>query len=79
MKSTNLLIKVTENALECCDDVMLNIGILKGSKNGVIDLLTYYKNKFLDILIWNKSSSFPIAFKSQLGAVSHRCELIFCF
>lgn len=75
----NLLIKVTENALEYCDDVMLDIGILKGSKNGIIDLLTYYKNKFLDILIWNKSSSFPIAFKSQLGAVSHRCELIFCF
>lgn len=75
----NLLIKVTENALEYCDDVMLDIGILKGSKNGIIDLLTYYKNRFLDILIWNKSSSFPIAFKSQLGAVSHRCELIFCF
>lgn len=74
-----LLIKSTENALNYSDDILLNLGILKGSKNGIIELLNHYKENFLDILVWNKSSSFPIAFQSQLGAVSHRCELIFCF
>ena len=68
-----------KNALDHCDDVMFNIGILEGSKQGVIGLLNEFKDKFLDIVIWNKDKSLPHGMKSQKGMLSHRCELVFCF
>ena len=71
--------KLLTNALEHSDDAMFNIGILKGSKVGIIEMLHVFQDKFCDILIWNKSQSMPLGFPSHAGVVGHRCELIFCF
>ena len=56
-----------------------NIGILKGSKVGIVQMLCDFQDKFCDILVWNKSQSMPLAFPSHAGVVGHMCELIFCF
>lgn len=74
-----LLIGATGNALEHCDDVMLNIGILSQSKHGIIAMLARYADQFGDIIVWNKAQSLPHGMQSQRGMVSHRCELVFCF
>lgn len=74
-----LLINSLKNGLKYCDDVLFNIGILSGSKSGIIDLLNTFKQNFCDILIWNKNNSMPLSLSSNKGCVSHRCELIFCF
>jgi DNA modification methylase len=58
---------------------MFNIGILKASKIGIISMLHDFKDKFCDIIVWNKSTSMPLGLPSHAGCVSHRCELIFCF
>lgn len=74
-----LLINAARNALEVADDVMFNIGILEGSKKGIVDLLADLESHFLDVVVWNKSASMPHGMESQKGMLSHRCELIFCF
>jgi len=76
---SQLLIAALKNALKFSDDALFNIGILQGSKNGIIEMLKAYQNNFCDILIWNKNNSLPMGMSTMHGAVSHRCELIFCF
>lgn len=76
---TSFLDKLLSNALAYSDDALFNIGILKGSKVGIIQMLNDFQDKFCDILVWNKSQSMPLAFPSHAGVVGHRCELIFCF
>lgn len=76
---SQLLIDSLKNALKFSDDALFNIGILQGSKNGIIEMLKAYQNNFCDILVWNKNNSLPMGMSSMHGAVSHRCELIFCF
>ena len=71
--------KLLANALAFSDDALFNIGILKGSKVGIVQMLNDFQDKFCDILVWNKSQSMPLAFPSHAGVVGHRCELIFCF
>lgn len=68
-----------ENMLNNADNCLVNIGILKGSKYGIIQMLQDFKDKFCDILVWNKSQSMPLGLPSHAGCVSHRCELVFCF
>jgi DNA modification methylase len=76
---SQLLIDALKNALKFSDDALFNIGILQGSKNGIIEMLKAFQNNFCDILIWNKNNSLPMGMSSMHGAISHRCELIFCF
>lgn len=76
---TNLLESALGNCLAHADDVMFNIGILKASKMGIISMMYDFKDKFCDIIVWNKSQSMPLGLPSHAGCVGHRCELIFCF
>lgn len=76
---TDLLNNSLQNALRYTDNVLYNIGILRGSKKGIINLLYTNKDQFLDILIWEKQRAFPLGLKTQQKMVSHRAELIFCF
>ena len=76
---TKLLEGALKNCLDHADDVMFNIGILKASKIGIISMMSDYRDKFCDIIVWNKSQSMPLGLPSHAGCVSHRCELIFCF
>ena len=76
---SELLINSLKNAMEHADDVLFNLGMLSRSRIGVINMLHTCKEQFADVLIWNKSQSFPFGMESQRGLVSHRCELIFCF
>lgn len=74
-----LLKDALKMALTYADDALYNIGILASSKIGIIDLLSEYKKKFCDILVWNKSECMPFGLPSMAGMVPHICELIFCF
>lgn len=76
---TKLLEGALKNCLDHADDVMFNIGILKASKIGIISMMSDFRDKFCDIIVWNKSRSMPLGLPSHAGCVSHRCELIFCF
>jgi hypothetical protein len=66
-------------ALTHADDALYNIGILASSKIGIVDMMAAYKDKFCDILVWNKNNCIPLGLPSNAGMVSHICELIFCF
>ena len=74
-----LLSKSLDNSLIYCDNTLFNIGILKGSKDGIIETLHIFKDKFCDILIWNKEAFMPLCLPTQKHLVGHICELIFCF
>ena len=76
---TELIEKSLGNALDFADDAMFNIGILKSSKDGIIRMMYDFKDRFCDIIVWNKSQSMPLGLPSHAGCVGHRCELIFCF
>ena len=76
---SNLLIKSAKIGLKYSDDVLFNIGVLRGSKIGITNLLHELQNQFLDILIWNKSNVMPLGMETQRKMVAHICELIFCF
>ena len=76
---TKLIEGALKNCLDHADDAMFNIGILKASKMGVISMMSDFRDKFCDIIVWNKSQSMPLGLPSHVGCVSHRCELIFCF
>ena len=76
---SKLLIDSAKLGLEFADDVMYNIGILSGSKEGIIEMLYELKDNFCDILIWDKKFAMPMGLESQKRLVSHPCELIFCF
>ena len=75
--------KLLNNALDCClaysDEVLFNIGILAASKNGIIDMMAAHKDKFSDIIVWNKNQCMPLCLPSQIHLLGHVCELIFCF
>lgn len=75
----NLLCKTLEMALRYSDEALFNIGILAESKNGIVDMLSMFKDNFSDILVWNKSSCMPLCLPTQIHLVNHICELIFCF
>lgn len=75
----DFLCKALGNALSFCDDALFNIGILKGSKYGVVKMMDEYVGNFSDVIVWNKSQSMPSGLPSHGGMLSHRCELIFCF
>lgn len=76
---SELLNKALDNALAVSDDVMFNIGILQGSKHGIISMLQKHADNFLDLIVWNKSNAMPFGMKSQRGMITHFCEFIFCF
>lgn len=67
------------NALEFADDALFNIGILAGSKQGIIGMLSAYSDRFCDVLVWSKEKAMPMGLESQSGLVAHECELVFCF
>lgn len=75
--------KLLNGALDRClsyaDEVLFNLGILSASKFGIIDMLAAYKDKFSDVLVWNKNSCMPLSLPTQIHLLNHICELIFCF
>ena len=75
--------RLLNGALDCClanaDEVLFNIGILAASKFGIIDMLAAHKDKFSDILVWNKNNCIPLCLPTQIHLLNHICELIFCF
>lgn len=75
----NLLKGTLGNALKVSTDVMYNIGIVKGSKIGILDMLSEYRQNFSDLIVWNKNNCLPLSTPTQRHMLSHICEFIFCF
>lgn len=76
---SRLLCDSLQNALNVCDDVLYNISFLSGSKQGILELLSKFREFFADLIIWEKDTSLPCGTPSQRGMLSHRCEPIFAF
>ena len=76
---SKLLTNSCRNAIEHCDDVLFNIGVLSNSRKGIVAMLHELQDNFFEILTWKKTSCLPLGMKSQKGMVSHLCEPIFCF
>lgn len=76
---SKLLTCALGNALNVCDDALFNIGIIKGSKRGIFEMIDAHKAKFCDVLVWKKRDALPMGMESQRALVKHICELIFCF
>jgi len=74
---SKLLNNALDAALANADDVLFNIGILAGSKFGIIDMMHQHIDKFCDILVWKKKNCIPMGM--QDGLIAHLCEFVFCF
>lgn len=74
-----LLNDALDNCLAHSDEVLFNIGILKGSKIGILDMLYKHSKQFADLLVWNKNTCMPLCLPTQIHLLNHICEPIFCF
>ena len=74
-----LLNDALDNCLAHSDEVLFNIGILKGSKIGILDMLYKHSKQFADLLVWNKNTSMHLCLPTQIHLLNHICEPIFCF
>ena len=74
-----LLNDALDNCLAHSDEVLFNIGILKGSKVGILDMCFKHSKQFADLLVWNKNHCMPLCLPTQIHMLNHICEPIFCF
>lgn len=74
-----LLNDALDNCLTHSGEVLFNIGILKGSKVGILDMCFKHSKQFADLLVWNKNHCMPLSLPTQLHMLNHICEPIFCF
>lgn len=74
-----LLVSAATNCLNNADDVLFNIGIVSGSKQGIIALLSGMAKNFCDILCWKKSNAIPCGLPAERGCITHFGEMIYCF
>lgn len=74
-----LLVNALKVGLAFSDDVLFNIGIVQGSKFGIIGMLNEFKENFIDVIAWEKSNFMPLALPPQKNVLSHKLEFIYCF
>ena len=55
----DLLVSFTQNALMNCEYLICNIQSLAGNKMALIDYINHFKNKFIDVAIWDKGHGAP--------------------
>jgi DNA modification methylase len=55
----DLLVSFTQNALMNCEYLICNIQSLAGNKMALIDYINHFKNKFIDVAIWDKGYGAP--------------------
>ena len=73
---TGLLQRFTSVALENCDEVLVNIGLVAGNKKEVISYLSRFTNAYKDTIYWVKTSAAP---HIQEGVINNRVEPIYAF
>lgn len=71
-----LLQGFTAAALDNCDEVLVNVGLVEGNKKEVIQYLGLYSDAFKDVIYWVKSSAAP---HIQDGVINNRVEPIYAF
>lgn len=54
-----LLCSVTENALAISDVVIVNVQMLSGNKIALLEWLYHFRNRLIDIAIWDKGTTAP--------------------
>jgi len=71
----NLIKDTTLNSLLFVDLCIVNIQQLSGNKITFIDYLSYFKNKLVDIFIWNKINGTPCLPKNVMNSAFEYCLL----
>ena len=72
----DLLGNALENALNVCQEVFVNIGMVENNKKTIFDFVFKYRDRFKDIIFWEKSSCAP---HIQPGVINNLVELVLCF
>lgn len=72
----DLLNKFTDNAIENCKYVFVNIQVLSGNKHAFIEYLFTHSDKFCDVAIWDKQHAAPAAAQRVMDS---RFEFILVF
>ena len=65
-----------ELLLKHSHEVFYNIGVASGSKRAIVDILYIFKNKFKELLYWEKENPMPVIAE---GVISSATELIIAF
>ncbi len=59
---------VADRLLENSEEALINIGVLKGSKMGIISLLNAHKGNFKDLIYWKKNNPVPALAKNHISS-----------
>lgn len=73
------LSKALKNALSVCDDVLFNIGTVRGALRGTAMFLGENSSLFGGIVAWVKSQAFIPQFPDQYGVLKNLFEPIYLF
>jgi site-specific DNA-methyltransferase (adenine-specific) len=71
-----LLTKFTQNAIDACKYVFVNIQVLSGNKKAFIGYLSQFEDKFCDVAVWDKLHAAPAAAQRVMDS---RFEFVFIF
>ena len=63
-------------AMEYCEEVFYNIGLVENNKRVIIQVINKYIDKFKDIIYWKKNTVAP---HIQNGVINNLVEFIICF
>lgn len=72
----HLLVSATENALAVSEVVIINLQMLGANKATIIEYLHHFRNRFIDVVIWDKQRARPILYRNVLNS---RYELLLFF
>lgn len=72
----DLLKSVTQNSIKSCKYVFVNLQMLQSNKRDIIRYLELFKDKFCDVMIWDKLHTQPAMAKNVLNS---RFEFVFIF
>ncbi len=59
---------VADRLLDNSEEALINIGVLKGSKIGIISLLDAHRSNFKDLIYWKKNNPVPAMAKNHISS-----------
>lgn len=71
-----LLVLATENALAVSEVVIVNLQMLGANKIAIIEYLHHFRDRFVDVVVWDKQRSRPVLAKNVLNS---RFEILLFF
>ena len=64
----DLLVRSTENALAASEVVIVNVQMLAANKVSVVEYLHRFRERLVDVMVWDKGSAQPVMARNVLNA-----------